>query len=303
MSEKILQYMASTKQGAELANYIAELTASYETLGRPGVEKSVGFDLDKTLIYSEGSMRIPEGSEVPIRLVEFYDRKPLTYMTEASHMMLSIMSEQSNVIPVTARRQDQLERVMLPWGKSPHYVCLSGAVVVANGKEDKDWAHEIRKVINRSSVPLSEIKEIINPFEHEPWVLRRNVFGDMFEVTTLDLPNVPQSFYDHVEEQIQGTGFFWSVQGRKLYLTPSDLSKGEAFKYLLDKLDIKGETYGAGDSLMDLELLKNVDYPFHPLHGEITEQGVAPSNSVQSVAGGVLGGEEIVARVFASVVR
>lgn len=303
MSQSILDKMSKSDHGNNLAAYIHSITSGHAPLTGKGGDTAVGFDLDKTLIYSANALRIPDGLNVPTRLVEFYDRKPLTYMTEASHMMLAVMAEHSKVIPVTARRQDQLERVMLPWGQSKHHVCLSGAVVVINGQEDKEWEHTIRTTVDQSSVPLSEIQKIVAPFQQEEWVLNRNTFGNMFEVTVLDLPNVPQLFFDHVAEKVEGTGFFWSVQGRKLYLTPHTLSKGDAFRYLLEQLDIKGDTYGAGDSLMDLELLNKVDFPFHPLHGELTEQGVAPANSVQSVAGGVLGGEEIVARVFASVVR
>lgn len=302
MSIDVLERMIQTEHGERLASHIHDLTDSYPVLGsRPG-ERAVGFDLDKTLIYGQSSLNLPEESQVPLRLVEFFQNKPLTYMTEASNMMLGIMAQHARLIPVTARREDQMARVMLSW-KTPHYVCLSGAMVVIDGQEDVAWTEHMRREVGQTSIPLDQVRSILDPFQNEPWFLNRNVFGGLFEVAVLDLPHTPRHFFDHVDERLEGTGFFWSVQGRKLYLTPNRLSKGDAFQYLVSQLGITGDTYGAGDSLMDLDLLRKVDYPFHPLHGEIADQQRAPDNSVQSSSGGVLGGEEIVARVYASVVR
>lgn len=300
--QNITEAVVGNQERQNIARHISTLVGDFPRLRNKEGGTAVGFDLDKTIVYTNSSLMLPENSRESLRLVEFYLGKPLSYMTEATHAMLSTMAEYSTVLPVTARRKDQMDRIMLPWGTPKNYVCLAGAVVSHEGKEDHDWSNFVRESVRSNSVPLTEIKKILDPYEHEPWVLARRDFGDMFEVTTLDIPNVPNGFLQEVEGKVEGTGYFASIQGRKLYLTPTHLSKGDAFLYLTEKMGVTGNTYGAGDSLMDVDLLEKVDFAFHPLHGEMSENNAAPAHSIQSAQKGVLGGEEIVARIFASVV-
>lgn len=302
MDDTILNAISRTASHYAVAKRITELSEQFAPLGNKAGRAAVGLDLDKTIIYTNSSIELPDTARETLRLVEFYKGKPLSFMTEATYAMLAVMAEEAHVLPVTARRQDQMDRIMFPWGVPQDYVCLSGAIVSVGGEIDQDWSKHVREEVDSSSIPLDDVKKIIDPYEGEDWVIARNDFGKMFEVVTLDLPRTPQAFLDEVEEKVKGTGFFSSVQGRKLYLTPDRLSKGEAFLHLTDRLGVEGNTYGAGDSLMDVALLEKVDFAFHPLHGEMTESDAAPEHSIQSIERGILGGEEIIARIFASVI-
>lgn len=266
-----------------------------------GERHAVGFDLDKTIIFSSRSLMLGSNHHEPLTIVENNHGRPLSYMTEASHAMLSIMPRYAEVFPVTARSQKQMRRVELPWGAPQNYVCLSGATVCHNGVEDLEWEDFVRTRVAESAISLAEVERLTEEYQNMPWVLSRENFGHMFDSTTLDIQNVPDWFIPEIEQKLEGSGYYASLQGRKLYITPNMLSKGDAFLHLVKKLEITGRTYAAGDSLMDVDLLEKADFAFHPSHGEMVSQHAAPPHSIQSLAQGVLGGEEIVARILAQV--
>jgi hypothetical protein len=83
-----------------------------------------------------------------------------------------------------------------------------------------------------------------------------------------------------------------SLQGRKLYLVPTPLTKSSAVAEVARRT---GTTFmlAAGDSLLDIDLLEAADRGVHPGHGEIADSGWSAPTVDALTATGLRAGEEI----------
>jgi predicted mannosyl-3-phosphoglycerate phosphatase (HAD superfamily) len=78
------------------------------------------------------------------------------------------------------------------------------------------------------------------------------------------------------------------------------LTKGTAFSEVVKR---SGADYAmaAGDSLLDIPLLETADFAFRPRHGELQITNYTAENLTVTDNQGIIGGEEIVARVLAKI--
>ena len=94
-------------------------------------------DLDRTLIYSN-RLLTKNHLPVPIRNVEVYNGREISYMTEKAIALLRELADEMMFIPVTTRTVEQYHRIALFREEiRPTYaITCNGGVVLNNGNVD-----------------------------------------------------------------------------------------------------------------------------------------------------------------------
>lgn len=228
-------------------------------------------DLDQTLHYSTTSSKL-EGhiSQWPDLVVsEVYQNKPFGFMTYETVIALKEFSEKFNFIPTTTRTTEQYERIRILGVKPEYAVTNNGAKILHNGAADPDWDEHIRKEILPQSAPVDVVYDFFkDSIDNADWVINFKNLDNLFAYFVLEMDKQPDTFLEDVNEQAEGWGFKVSVQGRKAYLVPKALSKGQALEEINRRLGIE-YTMAAGDSNLDKSILEVADYAVRPSHGEL----------------------------------
>jgi hydroxymethylpyrimidine pyrophosphatase-like HAD family hydrolase len=259
----------------------------------------VACDLDQTLIYSRRAFRLPPNSEEPaVLVVEYLDGEPLSYLTHAAAQALSRLAQQALVVPVTTRTMAQYRRINL--GFQPEYaIAANGGHLIVDGVADPGWERSVRTRLAASGQPIGAIRELADELAAEaeragrPWVRTiRDADGLFVYLVAHDRTAIPG--LGGLEAALASTGWTLSVQGRKVYLVPAGLTKEAAIGEVRRRSGA-GKLVAAGDSLLDLGMLRAADVAVRPGHGELHEQALTLAHLRVSRGDGILGGEEIVA--------
>lgn len=209
------------------------------------------FDLDNTLIRSARLRR--EGDVCVVRS----ETEGLTYMPAEVVRMLSSMGDDIRFIPVTSRRLQQYSRIQWPDGLEPEYAVINGgAILLRSGEPVDEWAEE----------------------EKESWrafcVREEPVLSAWFAARGAVLRQAGGYYlYAVAKDQEQAKGWLRDARKelsvpvilskRKLYFLPDGLNKGTAVRRLR-KMFCPHIVVGAGDSRMDVPMLKESDYAIVP---------------------------------------
>ncbi|MBP2000839.1 hydroxymethylpyrimidine pyrophosphatase-like HAD family hydrolase [Paenibacillus shirakamiensis] len=249
-------------------------------------------DLDRTLIYSRNSMGegIPEDELMP---VELYNNEVLSFMTVQSLTLLKEISDIATFIPVTTRTIEQYQRIFgIKDTFSPKYAITSnGGNILIDGTPDQEWASLVQTAM-LTSAEHQEIKELFDTLSTPDWALRGRLCDGMFYTIIIDRNIMPEEVLDSLRDQLSLLGWSISVQGRKMYLIPSRINKGDALRYIMDRL---GTSYvaAAGDSLLDESLLAVADYAIAPGHGELFNVYAASNIYKFTTSAGIRASEEL----------
>lgn len=271
----------------------------------------VACDLDQTLIYSRRAFRLPEGEpEPPVVVVEYLDGEPLSHVTRQAAEGLRELAARVPVVPVTTRTLAQYERVDL--GFTPAYaIAANGGHLLVDGRVDTGWAEHVRVRLAGAGRPLVEVHARALALAEQAgadgtgWV-RTVRAADGFFVYLVATERAAIPDLTTLEEELAGDGWGVSVQGRKVYLVPTALTKQSALAEVMRRTGA-ARLVAAGDSLLDLGMLGMAEVAIRPSHGELHERGIVFAQA-RPVAGGtekvarllvttlagVLGGEEVV---------
>lgn len=270
----------------------------------------VASDLDRTLIYSSAALALsspdaspPARQEPPPRLlcVETYEGEPLSYMTETAARLLAELARTAVFVPATTRTPEQYLRVELP-GPAPAYaVCANGGHLLVDGVPDADWHRQVTGRLAVECAPLAEVREHLLRTADPAWVRKHRVAEDLFVYLVVERELLPHGWVKELTAWAGSRGWTVSLQGRKLYVVPGPLTKGAAVREVARRTGA-GLVLGAGDSLLDAELLLAVDRGWRPGHGELADTGWTAPGVVALPERGVLAGERI-AREFLGAVR
>lgn len=225
-------------------------------------------DLDRTLIYSKKAMGTAFDSANVIP-VELYQGEHISFMSPETARLLVELSKTALFVPVTTRTIEQYERIFyIKEAFSPRYAVTSnGGNVLIDGVPDPDWQRHVAEALSRSE----EAKKVIEAFDRissPEWVKSYRHSDDLFYSIILDRENMPLAQIEDFREELAGMRWNLSVQGRKMYLVPDGVSKGEGLLHV-KKLAGASRIAASGDSLLDESLLKAADYAIVPRHGEI----------------------------------
>ncbi len=272
----------------------------------------VACDLDQTLIYSRRAFRTPQGAEEggeslepAVLAVEYLDGEPLSYLTESAARALSRLAAAAVVVPVTTRTMAQYQRVEL--GFRPAYaIAANGGHLLVDGIADARWELSVRARLAACGQPIEVIRRLADDVAAsaeragQPWVRTiRDADGLFVYLVAFDRAAIPD--LSGLRAQLRGSGWNLSVQGRKVYLVPAELTKEAAIAEVRRRSGVQ-MVAAAGDSLLDLGMLKAADVAVRPAHGELHEQALTLAHQRVSRRDGILGGEEIIA-MLSDIVR
>ncbi len=260
----------------------------------------VACDLDQTLIYSRRAFRTPVGGEAlepAVLAVEYLDGEPLSYLTQSAARGLATLAAAAVVVPVTTRTIAQYQRVKL--GFAPAYaIAANGGHLLVDGIADAGWELSVRARLAAAGQPIDVIHQLAEGVAAaaeragRPWVRTIRDADSLFVyLVAFERAAIPD--LGGLEAELRGSGWNMSVQGRKVYLVPAELTKEAAIAEVRRRSGVR-KLAAAGDSLLDLGMLAAADAAVRPAHGELHEQGFTRAHLRVSQLNGILGGEEIV---------
>lgn len=223
-------------------------------------------DLDRTLIFSNRTKR--EGIEYVC--IEQLDGKNMSYMSTATFNALTKIAGKAEFIPVTTRSLKQYERItVFQQAIRPQYAVTSnGGVILKNGVVDEAWQQYIQQEMAKLPLLFEDVQEKFNAFISQDFVLRLHEVEALFFVLIVNREELSAIDFENFKAQLKQASWTCHLQGKKLYVLPSFLTKGAAVAH------IKGmSTYdwhaAAGDSELDISMLEVADRYFIPQHAEI----------------------------------
>ncbi|MBF8982417.1 hypothetical protein IZY60_02585 [Lutibacter sp. B2] len=255
-------------------------------------------DLDRTLIYSK---KFVKEDMKNIRLIETKEEESISYMTEKAIDQLKELSKKASFIPVTTRTIAQYKRIHLFRDEiKPKYAITSnGGNIIINGEVDTNWNEKIRKSIGADSLATEDVLKKFEDIKSDTWLLKSHIAEDLFHYFIVDRENVPLKELETFSDFLNENNWKTSLQGRKLYFVPQCVCKWKALEYIKDREE---ETFiaSAGDSLLDLPMLKMADYAVVPKHGEIYkfyEKG-KDDHIIFTESEGIIAAEEILQKII-----
>lgn len=197
-------------------------------------------DLDGTLIFS-ARLRRPDDV-----VIDRYNGEPVSCITQRQ---AGLLPETGGIIPVTSRSVEQYRRIKFPEGFSPEYaLCSNGGTLLVNGEPDADWTHRSLETNRECFDELERFRGLLERDPDRSFEIR--LVDGLFLFTKSADPERTLARLGASEL----CGCF--AQGRKVFVIPNGLSKGEAVRRLAERLGLTRERIVcAGDSLVDVSML------------------------------------------------
>ncbi|TCO74407.1 HAD family hydrolase [Marinisporobacter balticus] len=253
-------------------------------------------DLDRTLIYSKKFI----SDHKDIRLIEKKEDESISFMTEIAIKKLKKLSDELLFIPVTTRTIEQYRRISILEKIAHKYAIVSnGGNIIIDGEVDRYWSQFIRNKIKRMCLPFKDLLLKFKEIESIEWVKRKRTADNLFTYCIVERDNIPMEKLNSFMEWLEHRNWKGSLQGRKLYFVPKCVCKWEATKYIKECENIDFVA-SAGDSLLDLPMLKMADYAISPPHGEIYKdhrESKAAQNIIFTEKEGIFAAEEILEKI------
>jgi hypothetical protein len=295
---RALVYRAALEAG--LLPRLAEEVASQASAGaRPPGRLLVASDLDRTLIYSAQALGLEGPDEHAPRLVvaEVYQGAPISFYTKDAELMLTALAETADLVPVTTRTRAQYERIRLPW--QPRYaIVANGGHILEAGVPDREWSEDLAARLESGCAPLAEVVGHLEQLSDPHWLIKSRVAEDLFAYLVVERDRLPATFLAELTGWCAPRGWSVSLQGRKVYCVPDLLTKSSAVAEVARRCGAV-LTAAAGDSLLDADMLSAADVAVRPAHGELHDVGWRSVNLSVTRGAGVLGGQEVCARLLA----
>jgi hypothetical protein len=261
----------------------------------------VASDLDRTLIYSAASLRLPmPDAEAPRLLcVEVYENRPLSYLTETAAGLLDRLARGTVFVPTTTRTREQYDRIHLPGPVAKFAICANGGQLLVDGVPDPDWRSGVAARLADECVPLAEVRAHLLAAADPAWLLKERVAEDLFAYLVVERALLPDGWVKELTEWAGPRGWTVSLQGRKIYAVPRPLTKSAAMREVARRTGAT-RTLAAGDSLLDADLLLAADRGWRPGHSELAESGWTAPHVEALTETGAAAGEEILRRLTAA---
>ncbi len=258
----------------------------------------VASDLDRTLLYSPAALMLPVPDQDAPRLlcVEVYQGRPLSFLTETAAGHVAALNEAGKLVPVTTRTTAQFQRINLPGPPAKFALCANGGRLLRDGVEDLDFTAAVTRRLAEASGPLQEVSQWLQAAARAAGAdgfLRsvRDAEG-LFCYAVVERDAMPSGWVEELTGFAGERAWGVSVQGRKVYVVPTALTKAAAAREVADMLGCR-HLLAAGDSLLDQDLLEAADEAIRPAHGELADVGWTSEHVRVTATSGVMAGEEI----------
>ena len=251
-------------------------------------------DLDRTLLYSTSALMLPPDEPAPpLRCVELYEGRPLSFLTERAVTLVAALVERGVFVPITTRTVAQYQRVEVPFAAAEYAICANGGRLLRRGVEDPEFTAAVAARLAESGAPVAEMRAVFARLAADAGVaVRIRIADDLFCYSVVDRAAVPDGWIARLTASAGTLGWAVSLQGRKVYCVPTALTKSAAARELADRLGFS-RIVAAGDSLLDADLLLAADAAIRPAHGELEDVGWQRPTVQVTATSGVLAGEEI----------
>ncbi|WNS73918.1 hypothetical protein RRV45_13425 [Bacillus sp. DTU_2020_1000418_1_SI_GHA_SEK_038] len=261
--------------------------------------KMFASDLDRTLIYSERALADFKQTGVNDLIgVEKKADREVAFMTRRSAEALCQIADHMLFVPVTTRTWEQFKRIFIFSNYIPltYAITSNGANITYKGNSLIEWQGLIHERLRSECNPIDGMEAELRELKIPGTIKRAE---GLFLYYILDV-NLSKEEIMIVKSKATEFGWRVSLQGRKLYFMPNPISKGEAVRFIKEREGIS-TVYGAGDSLLDHDFLKDCDFPFVPSHGELANEFNEDYHYTLTNTRGVMAGEEILAEIFKTV--
>lgn len=199
-------------------------------------------DLDGTLIHSYKRCQ-PDDI-----CVEIYEGREQSFISPRALDLFKKISEKVLFVPVTTRSIAQYQRIFFTENVIPRYaVVANGSYLLNNGQQE------------------NFLREVVAPYADE-LEFQRKKYSEAEEFSICRI--VDESFLflrcrDDIDAENITFDTNLSVEhtGKKIYLFPPPLNKGEALKLLIKRFSPE-KIIAAGDSNIDLPMLELADVAF-----------------------------------------
>ena len=229
-------------------------------------------DLDNTLIYSYkrdiGKDRV---------CAEIYQEREISFMTKKSYELLKIVNEKVLIVPTTTRTKEQYERIFLGIENPRYALVCNGGVLLVNGVEDENWYKESLKLVADCHRELIKAQEWLQSDSSTSFEVRN--IRDLFIFTKSSRPEYAKEMLENILDLSLVEVL---LNGVKVYVMPKILNKGEALRRFKKKMEKYSpeKIIAAGDSLFDIEMLKQADIALMP---ETLAQNYSGGECVQTI--------------------
>ena len=251
----------------------------------------VATDLDRTLIYSLTAAGAPRPGERPWVVVERLDGRDISHVTELAAARYAALAAQRCVVPVTTRTPAQLARVQLPGPRARWAVAANGGVLLVDGEPDPAWADRVRTAL-ADVAGIEEARASLALACADDPAARQYAVPGLFCYAVVDRPAFAAHRLADLRAWAADAGWGVSLQGRKLYVVPSVLTKSAAVAEVADRAGAR-VVLAAGDSLLDTDLLEHATLAVRPGHGELADAGWTSPHVTALTTQGIAAGEEI----------
>lgn len=210
-------------------------------------------DLDNTLIFS---YKHEIGTEK--RLVERYQGREVSYMTEETFRLLKEIKKKVLVVPTTTRTIQQYERIQLGIGALPYALVCNGGILLEEGKEVASWYQTSLELAARSKAALVQGSALLER-EPERSLEVRNI-RELFVFTKC---RNAETVVRHLKEELDLSLVDVFCQGEKTYIIPKSLRKGMAVRRFREYIH-GDQVIAAGDSPFDISMFQEADIGIAP---------------------------------------
>lgn len=224
-------------------------------------------DLDNTLIYSY-KHNIGKNK----RMVERYQGREISFMTEFTYEMLKDVKDEIMVVPTTTRTKEQYKRIDLGVGKFPYELVCNGGVLLIDGKHDENWYEASVELVRNARELLDDSVEFLKRDERTAFEVR--FIEELFVFTKC---NEVESVVKDLRERLDPTKLDIFHNGSKLYVIPKTLAKGKALERMKEYTQ-GGHIISAGDSDFDISMFEYSDLSFAP--ESLAKKASLPSKTV-----------------------
>lgn len=211
-------------------------------------------DLDNTMIFSH---RKVAGKENQFCCVEYYNGKPISYMTPTAIQKLEYLMKNIYVIPTTTRSISQFKRIEF-FSNAEYSIADNGGTILHNGCIYPEWDTYISNILKDY-----DFEKTYNLFTKLPSLIStpRIVDGKFVFAKSDDITDCKK----FLESELNTKMWQLSFQGKKVYAIPSVITKGNALKYLAEHLIADNHPIiSAGDSNLDVSMLEYSNYGLIP---------------------------------------
>ena len=228
----------------------------------------LGIDLDRSLIYS-GNFLNEHGYNGDVIEVEKTATNSSYITTEVLSTIRDTIDNRRDllIVPVTSRNIQQFNRINIPGVNFKYAITTGGGKIFCNGREDISWNTLIDDMIDIDSMELllSDMRKL-QDIEVEP-----SVVDGVYIYTKLRNPSVCMDEIEQLKTKYSEI-FDIRMDKKKVYATFRKINKGEALKYLANKLRVPMIS-AFGDSEMDTPMFAKANNIYIPSHNTILNLG------------------------------